>query len=723
MAKLKTGTRIYGSGIVDTTLLVGVTTLTGTANQNLQVTGGAYVSGNLGVGITNPTYKLHTTGNIKATTSLHFGTGGTYEAGTIYSDANWGVIIRALRASPAVADFLFTNSADTQRLRIDTSGNVIIPGNLTATGTSSQPLQVTGGAYFSGNVGVGITNPIYGVHIQGTSIAEIGFTATGSGGDNFRVGSGSIAAGFDGLRVYDVNAAAERLRVDSSGNVVINSTSATGTASQRLQVTGGAYVSGNLGIGTTNPSNTLTVYGTQSDTTPILALLSGNQQVGFNNGAQIAFGYDGTTTYQHFIQTRHNSGNSNNAIDFYVSDGTQNNTLTSGSVHTMSLVSGSVGINSTAPTSKLDVVGNAKFTGVVTATSFVKSGGTSSQFLKADGSVDTNTYLTSYTETDTIDSVLGRGNSTTKGISVGILTATSGNFSGIITSSSANISGIVTASGIGIGTTNATEALTLSGKIQINQNSTSDNRLIFRGQPSSSYRWNIDNYGSSNEFRIFREDDATSANGSVAVSISTTGTVTATKFSGDGSLLTGITAAGSGVVVQNQDSTVGTANTLNFSTNLTASFASGTATISLSNNPSITGILTADQVYTSNNGNGTNVRIGDDFWVGDINVANTTRFSGAQDSTKAFVVFGSSDAVALGRTGTGPLYYGGNFNVAGVSSATSFSGSGTNLTGIVTSIVAGTNITVSGSTGQVTINSTATGSGAALDILEVMLFA
>jgi hypothetical protein len=43
--------------------------------------------------------------------------------------------------------------------------------------------------------------------------------------------------------------------------------------------------------------------------------------------------------------------------------------------------------------------------------------------------------------------------------------------------------------------------------------------------------------------------------------------------------------------------------------------------------------------------------------------------------------------------------------VAGIATATSFSGSGTNLTGIVTSIVAGTNITVSGSTGQVTINS------------------
>lgn len=48
---------------------------------------------------------------------------------------------------------------------------------------------------------------------------------------------------------------------------------------------------------------------------------------------------------------------------------------------------------------------------------------------------------------------------------------------------------------------------------------------------------------------------------------------------------------------------------------------------------------------------------------------------------------------------------------AGIVTATSFSGSGTNLTNIVTNIVAGTNITIGSSTGQVTINASGGGGG------------
>ena len=65
MAKLKSGTRIYGDATVDNKLqitsgpvLVGTATSTGTVSQNLQVTGGAYFSGtaNFGIGVTNPQY-------------------------------------------------------------------------------------------------------------------------------------------------------------------------------------------------------------------------------------------------------------------------------------------------------------------------------------------------------------------------------------------------------------------------------------------------------------------------------------------------------------------------------------------------------------------------------------------------------------------------------------------------------------------------------------------
>ena len=48
-----------------------------------------------------------------------------------------------------------------------------------------------------------------------------------------------------------------------------------------------------------------------------------------------------------------------------------------------------VGIGTTSPAAKLDVVGAAAFSSSVTASSFIKSGGTSSQYLMADGSVTT----------------------------------------------------------------------------------------------------------------------------------------------------------------------------------------------------------------------------------------------------------------------------------------------------------------------------------------------
>jgi hypothetical protein len=59
---------------------------------------------------------------------------------------------------------------------------------------------------------------------------------------------------------------------------------------------------------------------------------------------------------------------------------------------------------------------NSKTVDTLTANTFVKSGGTSSEFLKADGSIDSNVYLT--TESDTLQSVVSRGSSVANTITI-----------------------------------------------------------------------------------------------------------------------------------------------------------------------------------------------------------------------------------------------------------------------------------------------------------------
>ena len=63
------------------------------------------------------------------------------------------------------------------------------------------------------------------------------------------------------------------------------------------------------------------------------------------------------------------------------------------------------------------------------------------------------------------------------------------------------------------------------------------------------------------------------------IKVGNAGVITATSFVGNGSGLTGVTASGTGVEVENSGSTVGTAGTFNFRNGLTASFSNGTATI------------------------------------------------------------------------------------------------------------------------------------------------
>lgn len=175
---------------------------------------------------------------------------------------------------------------------VSTSGVYRVNGNIGLGSTNPiQKLQVGSGTSQVfvvtgiGSVGIGTTNPRSRLHVVGDFLLAAGAATTqyitqksyelnsgtvsweGSSGQLFSITnnltSGSIFSVNDvsGIPSIDVDASGTIELGPYGGNVAIGSTGLTGTVSQPLQVTGGAYVSGNLGVGVTNPSSKLSVVG------------------------------------------------------------------------------------------------------------------------------------------------------------------------------------------------------------------------------------------------------------------------------------------------------------------------------------------------------------------------------------------------------------------------------------------------------------------------------
>jgi hypothetical protein len=96
-----------------------------------------------------------------------------------------------------------------------------------------------------------------------------------------------------------------------------------------------------------------------------------------------------------------------------------------------------------------------------------------------------------------------------------------------------------------------------------------------------------------------------------------------------------------------------------------ASTSTTTGTMQITGGIGVTGNVTADIFNSANNGNGTNFKVGDDVWLGDINIANTLGIKGQQDGTQGYIRFGNVNTNALGVSGSGPLTWGGVLNVTG----------------------------------------------------------
>lgn len=116
------------------------------------------------------------------------------------------------------------------------------------------------------------------------------------------------------------------------------------------------------------------------------------------------------------------------------------------------------------------------------------------------------------------------------------------------------------------------------------------------------------------------------------------------------------------ITVQNTANVTGTVNAGNITS------AGNVDVVSTVNSANINAsdTITAGIIKSTNNGNGTNFQVGDDGWLGDINVADTISLRGVQNAANAYIVFGNADTTStLGRSGTGPLTYNGGFTANG----------------------------------------------------------
>ena len=119
-----------------------------------------------------------------------------------------------------------------------------------------------------------------------------------------------------------------------------------------------------------------------------------------------------------------------------------------------------------------------------------------------------------------------------------------------------------------------------------------------------------------------------------------------------------------------------------------------------------TGSGTFDTVSTTNNGNGTNFKVGDDAWIGDINTADTLTIRGQQSANNGYIVFGNADTTSkLGRAGDGALTYSGAFTVTGNLSVSTINATSWGAT--VTSNSSQAVLTIGNSSVYTTINGTA----------------
>ena len=293
-------------------------------------------SGNLGVGTTTPSYKLSVSGS------------GFFDGGTVYTSSlvatssitapTINLTNLAVNGSTTLQNFTFQYATGTAA----TTTNLYV-SNL----ASTTALRVANTATFGGNVGIGTNGPVARLQVSGGAILL----------DNNQYlqakDTGGTARSILGMNNGDVI----HLGGGSANNVNI----AAGGGDVLLPGSGAWKSTGNVGIGTTNPSFPLDV---QAATSVIRAKSTTAANEAYFDAT------DGTTRVLHGVNNDTGSvitgGIANSG--FLTTMGAQALQLGTNATAQLTVLSGgNVGIGTTGPVSKLEVVTTSDTTGTPTA--------------------------------------------------------------------------------------------------------------------------------------------------------------------------------------------------------------------------------------------------------------------------------------------------------------------------------------------------------------------
>jgi hypothetical protein len=498
---------------------------------------------------------------------------------------------------------LFSASKNSGILSYDKNGTEILNVNVGGINVNG----VTTSTSFSGNgsqlTGI-ITSVIAGNNVSISTVGGQLQISASSGANQFTitsVGIGTTAS----VGVGTTNPTSKFTVLGNAlvnGIVTSNSLNATSVNSTNFVASG--VVTANLGRILTEPSVNLRFGNVPAGAGSIRNIAIGDQVLGGlsgGNGRNIGIGefsLNDTTTGSYNIAIGPNAGqlvstgSSNVIIGRYNGNSgnldirtSSNNVVISdgtGNIRQYINSSGNVGIKTTIVTEALTVAG------VVSATSFygtVPASQLTGALPALDGSALTGvTAVGSGVEIRDNDSPLGVAATVNFGSNIAVDFG-----SGIATVSSASSVSIATTAYFLTGTPNLNVGVVTA---------TSFNGPL-TGNVNGSVTGNVTGNSSTSGY-------ATTAGISSAVSgtidINTTGIITAASFSGsganltnlssgqltgalpaiDGSALLNVTAAGSGIVVEDDNSNVGSAVTVNFGTGLDVSFNAGIATITAS---------------------------------------------------------------------------------------------------------------------------------------------